>query len=138
MGGEIAPEWSPTSFWRLRTSYSFLNTSLKKSPQSADVGTAPFIEGSSPRHQADIQSSFNLSKTVSLDLTYRYVGALAGLAVPAYSSADVRAAWRLSQHLELSLVGQNLLQPEHFESSSDPGPLVGIKRSAYAKITWAH
>jgi iron complex outermembrane receptor protein len=137
IGGEIAPEWSPTSIWRLRTSYAYLNMNLKKSPQSADLGTAPIVEGSSPRHQVDIQSSFNLSKTVSLDLTYRYVGALPALSVPAYSSADVRVAWRLSQHLELSLVGQNLLQPEHFEFSSDPGPLVGIKRSAYAKITWA-
>jgi hypothetical protein len=38
--------------------------------------------------------------------------------------------------LELALVGENLLQPYHFEFGGDPGALVGIKRSAYAKVTW--
>ena len=47
-GGEIAPEWRPTSFWRLRGSYSFLQMVLKKSPGSLDVGSGPMIAGSSP------------------------------------------------------------------------------------------
>jgi iron complex outermembrane recepter protein len=29
-GGEIAPEWRSTSFWRLRASYSFLNMNLSR------------------------------------------------------------------------------------------------------------
>ena len=47
-GVEIAPEWRPTSFWRLRGSYSFLHMNLGKAPNSGDVGTAPGIVGSSP------------------------------------------------------------------------------------------
>lgn len=109
---------------------------LEKAPHSLDVGTAPIIDGSSPQHQVTIQSSFNLSKTVALDLTYRYVSALPGLAIPGYATGDARIAWRVGRRWELSLVGRNLLQGSHFESSGDPGPLVGIKRSAYAKITW--
>jgi iron complex outermembrane receptor protein len=135
-GVEIAPEWRPASFWRLRGSYSYLNLDLKKAPGSGDIGTAPIIIGSSPQHQALIQSGFDLAKTLQLDLTYRYVSGLPAELVPAYSSGDVRLGWRLSRQLELSFVGRNLLQPSHAESSGDPGPLVAIRRSAYLRLTW--
>lgn len=136
-GVEVAPEWRPTSFWRLRGAYSFLHMNLGRSPGSGDVGTAPGIVGSSPQHEAWIQSSFDITKVIQLDLTYRHVSALSGQSVPAYNTADARFAWRFLQGFELSLVGQNLLQPSHPEFGGDPGPLVGIVRSAYVKLTWS-
>jgi len=45
-------------------------------------------------------------------------------------------AWNPGPHVELSVTGQNLLQPHHPEFGGDPGPLVGIRRSIYAKIAW--
>ena len=56
--------------------------------------------------------------------------------VPAYSTGDARIARRIGRDLELSLVGQNLFQPHHAEYAGDPGGLVGIRRSAYVKLTW--
>ncbi len=135
-GFEIAPEWKPRSFWRLRASYSFLQMDLKKAPNSLDVGTAPTITGSSPRHQVTAQSDFDFARHFSLDLTYRYVSALTAQAVPDYSTADAHFGWELSQHFRLSITGQNLLQPHHAEFAGDPGPLVGIKRNVYGQITW--
>jgi iron complex outermembrane receptor protein len=135
-GGEIGPEWRPTSFWRLRGSYSFLRMSIKKDPSSQDVGTAPIVAGSSPQHEVSAQSSFDLPKRVTFDLTYRYVSALPGLAIDSYSTADARIAWRVFHNLELSVVGHNLLQPSHVEWPSDPGPAVGIKRSVYVQLAW--
>lgn len=135
-GGEIAPEWQVTDSWRLRGSYSFLEMHLKKTPNSLDIGSAPGIVGSSPRHQVLVQSSFDLPKAVSLDLLYRYVSALPGQSVRAYSSADISVGWNFTSQFRLSAVGQNLLQPHHAEFGTDPGPLVQIKRSAYAQITW--
>ncbi len=135
-GGEIAPEWQVTDFWRLRGSYSFLEMHIKKSPNSLDVGTAPRIMDSSPQHQASLQTGFDLPHGVTFDLMYRYESALPGQGVRAYSSGDISAGWKLNQHLRLSAVGQNLLQPHHPEYGGDPGPLVGIKRSAYGQITW--
>jgi iron complex outermembrane receptor protein len=134
-GGEIAPEWRPTGFWRLRGSYSYLHMNLEKAPGSGDIGTAPTIVGSSPAHQVDVRSSIDFKKSFQFDLAYRYVSALPGELVPAYSTGDARLAWRRGP-VELSLVGQNLLQPWHFEANGDPGPLVAIKRSVYAKIAW--
>ena len=135
-GGEIAPEWQVTDFWRLRGSYSFLEMHIKKAPNSLDIGSAPGIQGSSPRHQILFQSGFDLPKAVSLDLLYRYVSALPGQNVRAYSSADVSLGWNMTKTFRFSVVGQNLLQPHHAEFGTDPGPLVQIKRSAYAQITW--
>ena len=135
-GIEIAPEWKPFSFWRLGASYSFLQMDLRKSPNSLDVGTAPIIEGSSPRHQVTAQSALDFKKRFNFDLTYRFVSALPAETVPAYSTCDAQFAWQFIEHLRLSVVGQNLLQPHHAESAGDPGPLVGIKRSVYGQITW--
>ncbi len=69
-------------------------------------------------------------------MTYRYVSNLPDLKVAAYSTGDARIARRLTRTLELSLVGQNLFQPWHVEYAGDPGPLVGIRRSGYLKLTW--
>jgi iron complex outermembrane receptor protein len=106
------------------------------SPNSLDIGTAPFVEGSSPRHQVSVQSGFNLTKSLNLDLTYRHVSALPAMVVKPYSTGDVRLGWKLWPSLEISVVGQNLFQPDHFEFASDPGPIVGIRRSVYGQITW--
>jgi iron complex outermembrane recepter protein len=135
-GGEIAPEWRPTSFWRLRGSYSFLHMVIQKNAGSLDVEPPSAITGASPQHQVQMQSSFDLPKRVTFDFDYRFVSALPALAVFAYSSANARIAWSLGKHIELSVVGENLLQPYHVESPGDPGPNVAIKRSFYGKLLW--
>jgi iron complex outermembrane receptor protein len=134
-GFEVAPDWRPTRWWRLQGSYSFLHLDMTRSRNSLDASTAPITEGSSPHHQVALQSSFELPKKLEFDQAYRYVSALPVQHVRAYSTMDSQLAWRLSR-FELALVGQNLLQPNHAEFAGDPGPLVGIKRSVYGKITW--
>jgi len=115
---------------------------IKKGTNSLDAGTASTVEGSSPKHRLSLQSDLDFAKVFSLDLTYRYVAALhdiAGGSIPAYSTADARFDWRFSRQFKLSAVGRNLGQPHHVEfGGPDPGPNVGIVRSAYGEITWAH
>jgi iron complex outermembrane receptor protein len=135
-GFEIAPDWTPTSWWRLRGSYSYLQMDLNKEAASQDASTANSTQGSSPHHQITIRSSLNLPKKLEFDQTFRYVSALPAQLVEAYATADVQFSWRATGSLELSVVGQNLFQPHHAEFGGDPGALVGIARSAYAKITW--
>jgi iron complex outermembrane receptor protein len=136
-GAEIAPEWRPKDFWRLRGSYSFLHMNIGRAPHSGDIGTAPSIVGSSPQHQAAVESALDFAKRFQLDLTFRFVSALPAQMVKAYSTGDARFGWRLSREFELSLVGRNLFQPTHYEDGGDPYGLVGIRRSVYAKLTWS-
>jgi len=136
-GIEIAPEWRASNFWRLRGSYSYLHMNLGASPGTGDVGTAAPTVGSSPEHEATVMSAFDLTKKLQLDLTYRYVSALPGLGIAAYSTGDARIGWRFNREWDISFVGRNLFQPWHYESAGDPSGLVGIKRSFFAKVTWS-
>jgi len=135
-GVEIASDWTPIRSWRLKGSYSYLNLDLKRSAGSLDPSTVSSTENSSPRHQVVIQSFLQLPKNLDMDLTYRYVSALPAQSVRSYSTADLRFGWHIGEGVEISVAGQNLFQPHHTEYGGDPGGLVGIKRSAYAKITW--
>jgi iron complex outermembrane receptor protein len=138
-GGEIAPEWRPTAYWRLRGSYSLLRTSLQSSPSPTSLALgAGQDEGSSPEHEISLDSGFNIGRKFEIDLIYRYVSRLpyAGQNIPSYSTGDIRVAYHAGRHLELALAGQNLFQPYHFEYDGDPGGLVGIRRSAYASLVW--
>jgi iron complex outermembrane receptor protein len=135
-GIEVAPEWKPASFWRLRGWYSFLAMHIEKSPNSIDIGTSPGIEGSSPGHQVFAQSSFDLPHKVSFDLLYRYVSALPGQGVKPYSSGDITSSWAMSDHVTLMVVGQNLLRPHHAEFGGDPKSIVEIRRGVYGKLTF--
>lgn len=136
-GLEIAPEWRPRDFLRLRGSYSFLHMNIGRTPHSGDVGTAPGIVGSSPQQQVAIQTSVDFSKRFQADFDFRYVSALPGQAVPAYSTADARFGWRINSELDFSVVGQNLFQPLHSEYAGDPYGLVYIRRDVYARLTWS-
>lgn len=137
-GFEVTPDWKPSSWWELKASYSHLEMNMENGPGSNDPTSVPNYEGSSPRHQVVIQSLVNLPKRLELDQTYRYVGALPAQQVKSFSTADVRLAWHITRELELSVVGANLLQPQHAEFGGDAGPLVGVKRNIYAQITWRH
>ena len=135
-GFEIAPEWAPTRWWRLKSSYSYLHIDLSNEAGSLDVSSARSIEGSSPQHQGSVQFFLNLPGRLEFDQTVRYVSALPAKQVRAYTTADVRFNWHATQSLDFSIIGQNLLQPQHAEFAGNPGGPVGIRRSAYLKVTW--
>jgi iron complex outermembrane receptor protein len=135
-GFEVSPDWKPASWWELRCSYSHLETLMENGPGSNDPSSVAGYEGSSPRHQGTIQSFLNLPKKLELEQTYRYVNALPAQKVKSYSTADARLGWLFVRQMELSVVGENLMQPHHAEFGGDRGGLVGIKRSVYAQITW--
>ncbi|HTS11132.1 MAG TPA: TonB-dependent receptor [Candidatus Limnocylindrales bacterium] len=137
IGAEIAPTWKVTHWWQLRGSYSFLHMSLRDKDGFTDVGSIlGSYTGSSPSHVGGFQSFFNLPGHFEFDQSFRYSSALPAQVVSSYSTMDARIGWRPAEHIELSFVGQNLLQPFHAEYGGDPGPLIGIRRSYYGKITF--
>lgn len=135
-GAEIAPEWRPVSFWRLRGSYSFLHMDLKNVGNPATGQSPASVTGASPQHEVSIDSSFDITHKLQADLIYRYVSALPAQSVSSYSTGDARIGWRFHPRLEFSVVGRNLFQPYHIEYVGDPGGAVAIKRSVYASLAW--
>jgi iron complex outermembrane recepter protein len=136
-GVEVAPDWKPVDWWELRGSYSYLHLTVHTKPGFTDpLHVVASDNGSSPEHQIQLQSLLNLPKKLELDLTFRYISALPAQTVEAYESGDIRFGWHPTENWELSVAGQNLLQPHHAEFGGDYNTIVGIDRSAYAKITW--
>jgi iron complex outermembrane receptor protein len=135
-GIEIAPDWKPRPWWRLQGSYSWLHMDLRLAQGSRDPTTIVANEGSSPHQQVKVQSWFDLSRNLELNLTFRYIGVLPYYRVAGYSTGDARLAWRPVRGVEFAVTGQNLLQPHHVEYGVDPSGPVGIRRSVYASLTY--
>lgn len=136
-GVEITPQWQVTDGWRLQAGYSYLRMRLRPEGGSLDQTTAE-EEGRNPRHQFNLRSSLDLPHNVQLDAWLRYVDDLPALDVPDYFTLDLRLGWRPRKHLELAIVGQNLLAARHaeFRSSLINTTAAEIERSVYGKITW--
>jgi iron complex outermembrane receptor protein len=133
-GAEFALNCAITSRWRLGASYTWFQERTQSSrPKAQDVVTAV----ADPTHQAVLRSSWDLSKHLSLDAQFRGVSRIND--VPAYVSADVRLAYRVNENLELSVMGKDLLDPQHPEQ-----PPLGfaarteVPRTIAAKIAWRY
>jgi len=113
-GVELGPRWQVTDWWRLQMTYSFLEMNLRRKPGSNDT-TSEGAEERSPHHQATVRSTVDLPGNWTLDGAVRYVDSLPNLNIPSYVTLDVRLAWRPIERLEISVVGQNLLDDQHAE-----------------------
>ncbi|HMG58346.1 MAG TPA: TonB-dependent receptor, partial [Burkholderiales bacterium] len=119
--------------WRLSAGAFFLRQRLHPKPDSGDPNVS--AAGNDPAHQWLLRSSFDLPASTELDIGLRRVGALPNPTVPAYSALDMRIAWRLRRELELSVVGQNLLDSGHVEFGN-PATASEMARGAYLKLKW--
>ena len=97
-------------------------------------------EDASPAHQASLWSLLDLASHVELGTGLRYVGKIGAPAGGAgkYVALDMRLGWNPQRDLELSLVGQNLLDGRHSEFQPDfilTQP-TEVERSIFAKLKW--
>lgn len=130
-GGEAQISFAPTDSWRLIGGYSIISMQLYGPPGTArDASLFP------PRHQLSLRSAYDFSRRASFDAQLRFVDRIPS--VPAYFTADLRLNWRCTDRLELSLMGQNLLDPQHLEQAELSGfnAASEVPRSVRAKLTW--
>ncbi len=137
-GFELGPEWQPIRHWKLKGAFSYLHTNLTDQPGFKDTTTLTILRGSSPNTQVVARSSIDLPAHLEFDQSFRFVSALPAQSVPAYKTADARFGRHVAHGFDISIAGQNLLQPHHAEFGISPGPNVLIKRSVYAKLVWTH
>lgn len=143
-GVELVFDWHAAPWWRIQPSYTYLHVSSSPTTDDpVDRANARSIEDSAPRHQLSLRSSMSLSGRQQLDFWVRHAGGLGSAdagasAIPAYTTLDVRYAWRPIEGLELSLVGQNLLDARHPEFVPDllPSETLQVERGVYFKTKW--
>jgi iron complex outermembrane recepter protein len=143
-GAELAVTYAVSERWKLTGQYTYLFLNIY--PITVFQG-----DGNSPRSQVYLRSSWNLSKDVDFDMIGRYVDSLSylyypnpspSLGVPLcgnYIEMDMRLAWRARKNLELALVGQNLLDSDHYEFIPTGwafSQVNRVPRSVYGMVTW--
>ncbi|MGC9949248.1 MAG: TonB-dependent receptor [Bryobacteraceae bacterium] len=136
-GIELATNWSVTRKWRLTGNYSWFRYGLDRA-QLAAQSIPTDIEGSSPAHQVQFRSQWDIGTKLNFDTGIYFVSALPGLYIPGYVRTDARLGWRVTRAAEISLVGQNLLNGSHLEFAptyytrpTAPG------RAVQLKVAWA-
>ncbi len=125
-GAELAVSYQATDWWKIRTGYSYVysnfNNKVNNLEHFAPGSDAKSIEERDAKHQAFLQSFVDISDKVTFDTTYRYVSAVAVQPnynnIPAYFTMDARIGLEFAKNAEISLVGQNLLDPHREEYGS--------------------
>ena len=142
-GLEMAIKWDLQKWWRINAGYTLLNTNLHVRPGGVDLNNA-LNENSDPQNQIALGSSMDLPGGLALDTQLRWVDTLhnnnSGTVgtVPSYLDLNVRIGFHLSDNIEFSLVGQNLLNGHHVEFGTPGINRVEIRRSIFAKIAWRY
>ena len=140
-GFELSVDYQILDWWRLHAGYDFLQENIYVNPGTVDLN-AGFGDTADPENQIFLRSSMDLPHHIELDADGRWIdqvqfnnGATTGT-VPGYFELDLRVGWHITKNLEVSVVGQNLLQAQHPEAGF-PGPTQEqVVRGAYAKIAW--
>lgn len=136
-GTELALAWRPLDMLSLTATYSWLEMRMHSDEPSAFRYKISQI-GTSPEQQFGLRSGFKLPGNLQLGLWLRYVDRLQRDNVNDYTELDASIIWSPVQQLELSLVGQNLLNRYHDEFSGDffGSPATRRERGMYGKLTW--
>jgi len=136
-GAELSADWRLSDWWRLQAAYTYLNMQLDLDSDSKDF-TFSDADGESPHHQFSIRSSTDLPGEVEFDLWARYVDYLPNINIGSYVTLDARLGWKPVDNIDLSIVGQNILDSHHPEFKPEVIDTLPteVERSVYGKITW--
>jgi iron complex outermembrane recepter protein len=135
-GAELAADWRVLPWWRLHAAYTYLHVALEVREGSLMALENP--DGRSPQNQVSLRSSLDLTREVELDAWVRFADRIASTDVASFTTLDLRLGWKPVPGVELSLVGQNLLQNEHMEFRQ-MGPVTiaaKVPRGVYGKMVW--
>ncbi len=133
-GAEVSMVVKVSDFFKCDLAYSFFDTDITEQI------------GGFFKHQVSARGQFSLTDTLNLDVWFRYAddtavnNVLSGYGlykIDDYVTMDVRLGWDITPEIELTLVGQNLLEESHLETVQEAfGMPTEVKRSFYGKLTY--
>ncbi len=137
-GAEFEVTVLPTDWLRVTTGYSIIDFD----ENGAFSPLAQPQRRTHPQHQFVLRTFFELPADFELDAALFYVDGLPGTTptlrsnnVTQYVRLDLRLGWKPVEHLELSLVGQNLTDARHAEFNDVQfNQSTQVPRSGYAKV----
>ena len=133
-GAELSATWRAADWCRLTGYYAYLYKELRDRQDAVLTS-----QEKDPANQASLRVSFDLPRHITLDLWGRFVDHLPYYDIDSYVDLDVRVAWQPKPYLELSIVGQNLIQAERFEfgyNSAVRTQVTPVPRGVYGQVTF--
>jgi iron complex outermembrane receptor protein len=133
-GGELALNWNVSSRWRLSPAWTAIHVNTGVDPISRSVAPA----SNTPRNSFQVRSLLNVTRRLSWDSTFWWNQRVPSGSVASHVRLDSVLCWKVGEHIDFRLVGQNLVSPGYLEFGDSVG-VVGTTegRSIYGKITWA-
>jgi iron complex outermembrane receptor protein len=143
-GSEVLAVWEASPVWELTGSYSWLRP--PRPSQSPTLLLAEVTEAAS--HLASLRSQLDLTNRTELDAAAYYVDEVPGrdfdvlfsrASIPGAVRLDVRLSHDVTDRIEFSVVGQDLLNdhrseftPEGFAHPAE------VRRSIYVQLRWRY
>jgi iron complex outermembrane receptor protein len=133
-GAEFSARYQANAHWLLRGGYTYFQKNIwAVGPKVFPISES--FEGVDFKGNFIVQSVLDIGYNWQFDVVGRYVTSLPGIAptvprIPEYFTLDLRLAW-VYKSLELSVVGQNLLEKDHPETG-----VSRISRTFYGRLTW--
>lgn len=134
-GLEAWADFKLTDNWRLSAHYGLLLGKFRFDPSSTQLLGLSQVRND-PKHQASLRSSINFGPRLTLDADLRHVSRRPEPKVEAYTELNARVGWRVSDTLQLSVSGANLLHKSHYEYVA-PGSN-RIPRRVLVGLQWVH
>ncbi len=132
-GVEAAATWQVAEGWYVKPSWTLFFMDLHTESDSSDT-TSKLAEQDDPNQQFSVRSSMDLGRNFELDLGVRYADSRRRFDLPHYLVGDARLGWKATSNLDLSIVGQNLLNRSHAEFQRTPQ--AEIQQGVYMMLTW--
>ena len=135
LGVELASDVQMLDWWRIRGAYTYINMWVE-----GPINTAISTTGrGTPHHQGSIRSLMTLPYQVEFDSWLRITDNVSAPNIAGYVELDLRLGWKPWPNLDVSVVGQNLLDNHHPEAA--PSLFLAtqpteVQRSVYGKLTW--
>ncbi|MES2759346.1 MAG: TonB-dependent receptor [Pseudomonadota bacterium] len=133
-GVEMWGRWHPSDSLHLSAGMVHQKVRTGLSTGSKDSSGSTGLSTNDPDRRWMLRASKDISDSMQVDATLRYMGSLPRPAVPAYYEMDVRWIWAARPDTEISLIGQNLLHKSHAEFGAAPGRSV-FERSVMLKLS---
>jgi iron complex outermembrane recepter protein len=132
-GAEINGKWEVSQRWSLSAGFARQKANLEEITPSSDSNMPP------PNNVANFRSYLDVTEDIEWNLAAYYYDNLSRVSpvIPAYTRVDTGLTWRPVRSLEISVWGQNLLEPRHPEFGT-PFFLTStqVQRAWYAKAAW--
>ncbi len=137
-GFELASHWQMNNWWGWDLSYNYYNQTLKS------INTEQVTD--SPHQNLSLRSNIQFRENFNLNLWFKYTDEFTDYlenrktVIDSYTTLDARLAWQVNKALELSVTGQNLLEPDHIEyvRGNSIDDAVEIERAVYFKLLWQY